>query len=88
MPGLGAHFGDGVTDTPACQSVDPEIFFPPSYGGTYREVVRTAKALCVRCAIRTACLQRALEVSEDFGIWGGTTPSERSLMPVRRRMRA
>lgn len=88
MSGLGAPAGDVVTDAPACRSADPEIFFPPTYNGMYRDVVRTAKALCAQCDVRAACLRRGLEVSENFGIWGGTTPQERSLVPfhVKRRV--
>lgn len=73
-----------MTDTAACGAVDPDIFFPPSYSGSYRDVVRTAKALCAKCGIRPACLQQGLEVSRDFGIWGGTTPNERVRMAARR----
>jgi len=32
-------------------------------------------------------LERALTEPEEFGIWGGTTPHERSLLPSRRRAR-
>lgn len=85
VPGSRAASGDVVTDAPACRSVDPDIFFPPSYTGTYRDMVRTAKALCAACAIRPECLRRGLEVSENFGIWGGTTPQERSRVPLRAR---
>lgn len=87
VPGLDAPSGDVVTDAPACRSADPEIFFPPSYNGSYRDVVRAAKALCEGCAVRPACLRRGLEVSENFGIWGGTTPYERSLVPIRAKRR-
>ena len=52
---------------------------------------RQAKALCVRCPVRRECLEYAVGVKrvmngkaeirviegEDYGIWGGTLPSER-----------
>ena len=67
----------------ACAVADPELFFPPTYGAAYGPQIAAAKALCGRCLARSACLQRALETPEDFGIWGGTTPTERA----RRRLR-
>ena len=36
---------------------------------------RKAKALCARCPVRRECLEYGIE--EDYGIWGGTLPSER-----------
>ena len=71
--------------TAACTSADPELFFPPTYGGAYKDLVYAAKAFCTHCAMRRECLERALEDREAFGIWGGTTPWERSLLPTRRR---
>ena len=38
-----------------------------------------AKAICRGCAVRTQCLQHAL-AAEDFGVWGGTTASEREVL--------
>ena len=70
--------------TPACTAADPDLFFPPTYGGSYKSVVREAKAICMRCAIRRECLERAVADNEELGIWGGTTPWERSLLPKRR----
>src|SRR6476620_6558977 len=77
---------DGVHMTPAaCTAADPDLFYPPAYGGSHKNVVRAAKAVCARCAIRRECLERALADNEEIGIWGGTTPWERSLLPKRRR---
>lgn len=39
----------------------------------------TAKAICRGCVVRVQCLRHALAV-EDFGVWGGTTASEREAM--------
>ena len=38
--------------------------------------VDEAKAMCRRCPVRQVCLGHALR-HESFGVWGGTTPSER-----------
>ena len=36
---------------------------------------RKAKALCARCPVRRECLEYGID--EDYGIWGGSLPSER-----------
>lgn len=61
----------------ACQSADPELFFPISaLDATARDVVR-AKAICARCGVRPQCLAHAMESGPLQGIWGGTTEAER-----------
>lgn len=62
---------------PACRSTDPELFFPPVYGGMFRMQIAAAKALCGRCPEQSACLSTALDNAEPLGVWGGTTPAER-----------
>jgi Transcription factor WhiB len=39
--------------------------------------VRRAKALCARCPAQQMCRQYAVETGDEFGIWGGTSPTER-----------
>jgi WhiB family redox-sensing transcriptional regulator len=46
-----------------------------------------AKAICVTCPVRTACLDWAIQHSEEFCIWGGMSPDERKI-EVKRRSRA
>jgi WhiB family redox-sensing transcriptional regulator len=60
----------------ACQSEDPELFFPVTTRGAALGQVNAAKAVCRACAVRAACLSFGLQTSQD-GIWGGTTPEER-----------
>lgn len=60
-----------------CRSVDPETFFPAA-----TEAPDMAVAVCGGCAVRGACLAWALEVGDNHGIWGGTTPRERRAMSV------
>ncbi|MEV4758267.1 WhiB family transcriptional regulator [Micromonospora sp. NPDC049559] len=61
----------------ACQSVDPETFFPaPS------EPADAAVALCRTCDVQGSCLAWALTVGDCHGVWGGTTPRERRAMLV------
>ena len=49
-----------------CHLVDPEVFFAESPAD-----VEAAKALCVDCPVREACLAGALERREPWGVWGG-----------------
>jgi WhiB family redox-sensing transcriptional regulator len=77
----------------ACQSDDPELFFPISaMDASTRDVVR-AKAICGRCGVRPQCLAHAMESGSLQGIWGGTTEEERRRLRGRatrakRRMKA
>ncbi|RII12283.1 Transcriptional regulator WhiB2 [Streptomyces sp. YIM 130001] len=68
----------GREDRPAwqegalCAQTGPEFFFPEP-GGSVRE----AKALCLACEERLACLDYALTHDERFGVWGGLSEKER-----------
>src|SRR6266481_970233 len=43
---------------------DPDLFFAES-----PQDVETAKAMCLECAARIACLTGALERQEPWGVW-------------------
>jgi WhiB family redox-sensing transcriptional regulator len=64
-------------DSAACHSlgVSTDLFFPEYQS---EESVSYAKAICKGCPVAGKCLQYALEVPIDFGIWGGFTPQERT----------
>jgi len=49
-----------------CREADPELFFAEAPAD-----VETAKALCMPCPLRTACLAAALDRAEPWGVWGG-----------------
>jgi WhiB family transcriptional regulator, redox-sensing transcriptional regulator len=66
----------------ACRDADPEIFFPNAAQGPALAQVSSAKAVCRRCAVNTACLSFSLETRQE-GIWGGTTGEERLAMRPR-----
>lgn len=69
----------------ACQSMDPDLFFPVSPVGRSLEQVAEAKAVCARCMVRRQCLAFALRTGQVHGIWGGLTEEERALqMPERK----
>ena len=49
-----------------CATADPELWFAESPVS-----VEQAKALCVPCPLRDACLAGALQRREPWGVWGG-----------------
>jgi len=84
------YSGSGLTEVsravvPAARSTqlpctdDPELFFAESPGD-----VETAKALCVGCAARMACLSGAMERREPWGVWGGELFLRGQILPRKR----
>jgi WhiB family transcriptional regulator, redox-sensing transcriptional regulator len=71
-----ATFGDWW-DLAACQTADPELFFPVTATGSARADIARAKALCATCRIRQKCLDYALDTRQPHGVWGGRTEEER-----------
>ena len=49
-----------------CWTADPDLWFAESPAD-----VEAAKALCVPCPLREACLAGAVERREPWGVWGG-----------------
>ena len=39
-----------------------------------------AKKICTPCPVKTQCLEHALAVPEDYGVWGGLTQDERMVI--------
>ena len=46
--------------------------------------VEAAKALCVACPLREACLDGALERAEPWGVWGGQLVLAGAVVPFKR----
>jgi WhiB family redox-sensing transcriptional regulator len=61
----------------ACREEDPELFFPIGNTGPALLQIEEAKAVCMRCDVRDACLQWALDTGQDAGVWGGLSEDER-----------
>ena len=59
-----------------CRSTDPNLFFPTNYS---RYTLAAARRYCQVCPVTDACLVYAITSGSDQGIWGGTTPAQRSL---------
>jgi WhiB family redox-sensing transcriptional regulator len=71
----------------ACQSADPDLFFPVSEKGRAGADVARARRVCMSCPVQAPCLDYALSTYPD-GIWGGTTEDERKRLRRRRVMAA
>lgn len=63
-----------------CKGYDPDVFHPYDGAG-----VIAAKEICRECAVRTECLEYALEHKIDHGVWGGTSERQRKrILKLRR----
>jgi WhiB family transcriptional regulator, redox-sensing transcriptional regulator len=64
----------------ACRGREADLFYPPSLPerrDERDEREQRAKAICTTCSVRRACLDHALRIREQHGIWGGLTEAER-----------
>ncbi len=64
----------------SCRSCSPDLFFPAGTTGAARDEILAAKAVCRVCPVQSQCLRFALQTSQAYGIWGGTTEDERVTM--------
>lgn len=90
--GLTSHAGlvaDWMRDAACAQpGVDADVFFSDEEEAGRLSAGRNARAIaiCADCPVRTVCLTEALEregglaSQSRFGVWGGTTPSDRARM--------
>lgn len=62
-------------DSSLCSQTDPDLFFPQNQGDIYSQ--RQAKAICAACDVREQCYEYALADPDIWGVWGGTTYTER-----------
>ncbi|RKT78701.1 WhiB family redox-sensing transcriptional regulator [Terracoccus luteus] len=66
-----------------CRGSDVEQFFtddPDQSRKARNDRTEAAKAVCAGCPVVQQCLDHALRVPEPYGIWGGSTASERARM--------
>jgi WhiB family redox-sensing transcriptional regulator len=67
-------------DQAACRGEDATWFFAPGYFERRDEKdarERKAKAVCARCPASEDCLEYALRIRENHGVWGGLNEMER-----------
>ncbi len=71
--------GRGWLDLAACKDSDPELFFPER---GEQAKGQAAKQVCAACQVQPQCRDLAVRTArsreEDHGIFGATTPHERS----------
>jgi WhiB family redox-sensing transcriptional regulator len=62
--------------------VDVTVFFNDDLlrGPEKQARESAAKKICTACPIKTECLEHALAVPEDYGVWGGLTQEERMVI--------
>ncbi|MFE0731703.1 WhiB family transcriptional regulator [Streptomyces antibioticus] len=77
---------DNWRESAECRHEDPDLFFPIGTSGPALLQTEQAKAVCRRCPVREACLERAMNTDQTLGVWGGTSESERRA--IKRRARA
>ena len=68
-----------VSPTFPCQDYPADLWF-----AELPEDVEAAKALCLECPIREACLAGALERREPWGVWGGQLVLQGVVVPRKR----
>lgn len=61
-----------------------ETYSPPDYQS---DEAMAARALCAGCPVREWCLDRAIEIGAEYGIYGALDPDERVREVVRRALR-
>jgi WhiB family redox-sensing transcriptional regulator len=63
-------------------SPDTDYWFPdPEEPEDVRHSkTQSAKAICLTCPVKEECLRYAIEFGEVYGIWGGKTNRERSVI--------
>ena len=61
----------------ACLDEDPDLFFPPGERGASNAQYELARSVCTPCPVRRSCLEFALDVDAQYGMWGGMAPDER-----------
>lgn len=74
---LRERIGTAWADRAACRGMDTDLFYPIGHGpGAYR-ATRDAQRVCATCPVARQCLQYALLLNDEHGIWGGLTPEQR-----------
>jgi WhiB family redox-sensing transcriptional regulator len=71
----------------ACRGPQSIVFFPPAHferKDEKREREERAKAICMTCRVQGDCLDYALRIREQHGIWGGLSENERKAILAER----
>lgn len=70
----------------ACQDLPTEMFFHPEgeRGPRRRNRENAAKAVCATCPVIQQCREQALSIQEPYGIWGGLSEDDRTMILERK----
>jgi WhiB family redox-sensing transcriptional regulator len=69
---LRALAGPDWIEHAACRGLDPDLFHPDR-----GEAIQPAKQVCATCPVRQPCLDYALAMKIQHGVWGGLSERER-----------
>lgn len=59
----------------------PDLFFPEHGGGPKAKAdIELAKTICMSCIHRVECAEFAIKEHIEDGVWGATTPRERTAL--------
>lgn len=70
-------------DQAACRGMNQDLFLPEKADAQWSYA--RARKVCAVCPVRVECLRFALDMREQFGMWGGCTPEERDTLRFERR---
>ncbi|MFV1989418.1 MAG: WhiB family transcriptional regulator [Acidimicrobiales bacterium] len=71
-------------DDALCRDTSPDLFFPVGVTGPAVDQIAAAKQICETCHVRVPCLEFAVAMRQDTGVWGGTSEEERRVIRRRR----
>ena len=60
-----------ISTVPIARCADGNGTLTPLFFSDHLLDIARAKAICAKCALRSACLSEALEREEPWGVWGG-----------------
>jgi WhiB family redox-sensing transcriptional regulator len=71
----------------ACRGPQSAVFYPPNQFERKDEKLERevrAKAICATCSVKKDCLEYAITIREQHGIWGGLNEVERKQVIAQR----
>lgn len=70
----------GWGHAPRAGSTGPGLSFPVSGAGPSVAQIAGAQTVCAGPEVRSECLAFALSAWQPYGVWGGTSPEERTTL--------
>lgn len=61
----------------SCRKIKNDLWYPPLESSNPEQYYAVGRELCRRCPVWQQCLEAG--ISEKWGMWGGLTPSERTV---------